>query len=93
MTAEFHSTILRGGNIFRPDRIIISERNITWEKRNKFLIGSDHITIPKERVSSVEVFKRFLGADIIVTSIGEGKIVARHFTWADADKIKRAIET
>lgn len=88
MNFEFSSSVTRGGNILSPEKIVISDFLITWEKRNKYLIGFDSISIARDKISSVEVQNKIWGADIIVISNGLSKIIAKNFTAADAKKIK-----
>jgi len=47
----FTSKLLLGGNVIRPDRLIISGNNVVYEKRNKHLIGVDRVMIPIARIS------------------------------------------
>jgi hypothetical protein len=91
MDFEFSSSILRGGNIFTPEKIIISDLSITWKKRIKYLIGFDTISISRDKISSVEVQNKIWGADIIINSNGLSKIIAKNFTVADAKKIKEIL--
>jgi hypothetical protein len=91
MHVEFSSSITRGGNIFTPEKIIISDLLITWKKRNKYLIGFDSISISRDKISSVEVQNKIWGVDIIVTSNGLSKITAKNFTGFDAKKIKEIL--
>lgn len=91
MNIEFSSSVTRGGNILTPEKIIISDLSITWKKRNKYLIGLDSISITRDKISSVEVQNKIWGSDIIITSNGLSKIIAKNFTHADAKKIKEII--
>jgi hypothetical protein len=88
MDIEFQSALTRGGNLLTPERIIISNSSVTWKKRNKYLIGVDSITIPREKISSIEIDKRLIGADIVINSFGGSKIIAKNFSGSDADQIK-----
>ena len=88
MNNEFSSSVTRGGGIFTPEKIIISDLLITWQKRNKYLIGFDSISITRDKISSVEVQNKIWGADIIIISNGLSKIIAKNFTGLDAKKIK-----
>ncbi|WP_395804680.1 hypothetical protein [Daejeonella sp.] len=91
MDFEFSSSLTRGGNIFTPEKIIISDLSITWKKRNKYLIGFDSISITRDKISSVEVQNKIWGADIIITSNGLSKIIAKNFTVADSKKIREIL--
>jgi hypothetical protein len=74
-----------------PEIINISDLSITWKKRNKYLIGFDSISIARDKISSVEVQNKIWGADIIITSNGLSKIIAKNFTVADSKKIREIL--
>ena len=44
------------------------------EKRNKMLINFDTITIPLNKISSVEVHSGLFGSEIKILSYGEGNM-------------------
>ncbi len=88
----FTSSVLLGGNLVRPDRIVIDARNVTYEKRNKNLIGVDRIIIPIDRISSVEIDRKLISSKIIIYSKGKQDIVVENFSVGDARKIKQAID-
>lgn len=88
----FTSNVLLGGNLVRPDRIVIDARNVTYEKRNKNLIGVDRIIIPIDRISSVEIDRKLISSKIIIYSKGKQDIVVENFSVGDARKIKQAID-
>jgi hypothetical protein len=88
----FTSNVLLGGNLVRPDRIIIDERNVIYEKRNKNLIGVDRIIIPIARISSVEIDRKLISTKIIIYSKGKQDIIVENFSVSDGKKIKKAIE-
>jgi hypothetical protein len=91
MQFEFQSSITRGGEVLRPDHIIINQENITWRKRNKYLIGYDSISIPIGKISSIELDDKIWGVDITIKGIGSSSITAKCFTAADANKIKELL--
>jgi len=88
MQYEFKSAMTRGGGILTPEHILVNERTVTWRKRNKILIGFDSISIPLDKISSVELDDKVWGVDIKIHSFGGNSIFARCFTAADAKKIK-----
>jgi hypothetical protein len=88
----FTSNVLLGGNLVRPDRIVIDARNVMYEKRNKNLIGVDRIIIPIDRISSVEIDRKLISSKIIIYSKGKQDIVVENFSVGDARKIKKAID-
>ena len=87
----YTSKVLLGGNLVRPDRIIIDNRNVSYEKRNKNLIGNDRIIIPISRISSVEIDRKLISSRIIIYSKGNQNIIVENFSVNDARKIKKAI--
>ena len=88
MQYEFKSAMTRGGGILTPQHIIINEKNVVWKKRNKLLIGFDSISIPLDKISSVELDDKYWGVDIKIHGFGGNSIIASCFTAADAKKIK-----
>ena len=91
-THEFSSNILLGGSILSPDRIVITDTEVVYRKRNKYLIGVDETSIPFSRISSVEIDRKLIDAHIIIYSNGNQKIRAEDFSIRDAKKIKKLIE-
>lgn len=89
---EFKSKFLLGGNILSPDRIIITDREVIYRKRNRYLIGVDEVSIPLSRISSVEIDRKLIDATIIIHSYGNQTITANDFKISDAKKIKLEIE-
>ena len=57
------------------------------------LQGVDSISIPYERISSIEIDKDIWGAAIVITTFGGEEIIAKKFSWKDANAIKEIIET
>lgn len=92
MKIEFKQALSRSGNIINPDKIIITDSDVTWEKRKEYLIGKDSKTIPINEVSSVELENTGWGTNIIINSRGSGAIHANSFTISDAKEIKRLIQ-
>lgn len=91
-TYEFKSNILLGGSILSPDRIVVTDSQVIYKKRNKYLIGIDESSIPFSRISSVEIDRKLIDSDIIIYSTGNQTIIARDFSIADAKEIKKIIE-
>lgn len=89
---EFKSKFLLGGNILSPDRIIITDREVIYKKRNRYLIGVDEVSIPLSRISSVEIDRKLIDATIIIHTYGNQTITANDFKISDAKKIKLEIE-
>lgn len=92
MTYKFTSAITRGGSILRPDVIEIDQNNVTYKKRNSYLINSDTLSMPLKQVSSVKIDTSIIGTKIIISGTGRSSIVAEKFSKSDAHEIKRTIE-
>lgn len=90
---EFKSAITRGGSILTPDKIIIDQHTVTYEKRNKYLINVDTVSIPMQQISTVKIDTSLLGTTIKIYSFGAGIIIVKKFTKEDAKSIKGIIET
>lgn len=88
----FSSKLLLGGNIIRPDRLIIAENNVVYEKRNKYLIGKDRIMIPFSRIASVEIDRKLISSRIIIYSKGDQSITVENFSISAGRRIKEEIE-
>lgn len=91
-TVEFSSNFLLGGNILTPDKIVITSNEVVYKKRNRYLIGVDKSSIPFNRISSVEIDRKLIDADIIIYSTGNQKIKAEDFSISSAREIKRILE-
>jgi len=91
MTYEFKSAITRGGGILTPEHIIISDKSVEWRKRNKVLIGVDSVSIPLDKIASVELNDKVWGVDITIRGFGSNSIFAKNFTKNDARKIKELL--
>ena len=91
-TLEFSSNILLGGSLLRPDRVRITATHFVYEKRNKNLIGTDKISIPINRISSVKLDRKLIDAALTIYSTGNKEVIVSDFSISNARKIKAAIE-
>ena len=91
-THHFSSNILLGGNLLTPDRIIITDSEVVYRRRNKYLIGIDESSIPFTRISSVEIDRKLIDAHILIYSTGNQLITAKDFSIRDSKRIKKIIE-
>lgn len=91
-TLEFSSSILLGGPILTPEKIIITDKSVVYKRRNKYLIGTDESSIPFNRISSVEIDRKLINSNIIIYSTGNQTLIAKNFSVSDAKEIKREIE-
>ncbi|MDC1188746.1 PH domain-containing protein [Flavobacteriales bacterium] len=92
-TFEFSSNILLGGNILTPDRLVITDNEVIYKKRNKYLIGVDESSIPFSRISSIEIDRKLIDSDILIYSTGNQQLKVEDFSVGDAKKIKKIIES
>ena len=88
---EFTSRILLGGNILNPDKIIITERGVTYVKRNPYLIGVDRVHLSYNNISSVRIDRKLIDATIIISGRGAVEIIAKDFSISSAKKIEQLI--
>ena len=88
---EFSSRILLGGNILNPDKIIITEKGVTYEKRNAYLIGKDRVHLSYDNISSVRIDRKLIDATIIVSGRGAVEIIAKDFSISTEKKIEQLI--
>jgi|GEM_PF-2448558 hypothetical protein len=88
---EFTSSVTRGGDVINPDKIIIDAGIVTWKKRSKILISGESVSIPIDKVSSVDLSTGVVGTDILISSYGNKSIHAKDFTKSDAQKIKNLL--
>ena len=89
----FSSSVLVGGNILTPDRLILDDNGVTYEKRNKYLIGVDSSYLSYLNISYVKIDRRLLSSDIIISSKGADSIIAKDFLISDAKKIEAIIKS
>lgn len=92
-TFEFSSNILLGGNILTPDRLVITDNEVIYKKRNKYLIGVDESSIPFSRISSIEIDRKLIDSNILIYSTGNQQLKVEDFSVGDAKKIKKIIES
>lgn len=90
-TLSFSSSFILGGNLLTPDRLLISDKEIVYKKRNNYLIGVDKIVIPFKRVSSVQLDRRLISTTVVIYTIGNEKIELKNFSISNAKLIREAI--
>lgn len=88
----FSSSIFVGGHILTPDRIILDEMGVTYERRNKYLIGVDTSFLSYSNISYVKIDRGLIRSSIIIASRGNDSISAKHYLIGDAKKIKNIIQ-
>jgi hypothetical protein len=87
----FSSRLYLGGNILTPDKIIVDETGVTYEKRNKYLIGIDRSFLAYDTISFVKLDRGLINSSIIISSKGSRGVKASNFSISDAKKIKELI--
>ncbi len=88
----FSSSIFVGGHLLTPDKIILDQIGVTYEKRNKYLIGIDRSLLSFSSISYVKIDRGVIRSAIIISSEGNESIRAKHFFIRDAKKIKKIIQ-
>jgi hypothetical protein len=91
MKKVFRQAITRGGSILIPDQIIITEKTVTWKKRDKNLITVDTKVLDIQNITSVELDKHLIGTTIYIRCFGGDTLKVRRFTSSDANEIKETI--
>ena len=91
MKKVFRQAITRGGSILIPDQIIITEKTVTWKKRDKNLITVDTKVVDIQNITSVELDKHLIGTTIYIRCFGGDTLEVRRFTARDANEIKETI--
>jgi hypothetical protein len=89
----FSSSLLVGGNILTPDKLILDENGVVYERRNKYLIGVDRSFLSYNNISYVKIDRRLISSNIIISSKGADSIIAKDFFISDAKKIEAIIKT
>lgn len=79
MAKEFYSEVLKGGDVIRPETIIVDDNSITWRKRNKNLITTTEVTILFGDIASISKKSKIIGADLSIKSKGGDDIDAQGF--------------
>lgn len=88
----FSSSLFLGGNVFTPDRIILDETGVTYERRNKYLIGIDRSFLSYKNISYVKIDRGLINASIIISSRGSRGVKANNFSISNAKKIEKIIK-
>lgn len=91
---EFKSSILRGGSIITPDIITIDDDVVTWRRNrgaSRLFLASSFKTIPRNKISSVEIYEDIIGCNVVITTYSGTHIEALHFSKSDAQEIRRIL--
>lgn len=92
MIYEFSASRVSGdGNAVFPDEIIIDDEEETLIYRKPRLIGCKESKVRFGAIGSVTVQKGILFADIYIETRGGREIVAKGFSYSDAESIASII--
>jgi len=91
-TEVFSSSIFVGGHLLTPDKLILDENGVTYERRNKYLIGVDKSFLSYTNISYVKIDRGVIRSSIIISSKGNRGISAKNFLIRDAKKIEQLIK-
>ncbi|MEN8811542.1 MAG: hypothetical protein ABF273_10290 [Wenyingzhuangia sp.] len=65
---------------------------VTYERRNKYLIGVDTSFLSYSNISYVKIDRGVIRSSLIIASRGNDSIRGKHFLIGDAKKIKNIIQ-
>lgn len=86
MNKTYKAMRISGGNSIFPDKLVLTESTITFEKGK--LIGNSSISIKLSEVSGLSVETGLLFANITIQSTGGTIIYANGFSKSDAQELK-----
>ena len=90
---SFSSKLILGGSILTPDRLFLDQNGVTYQKRNKYLVGVDESFLAYGSISYVKIDRGVINATLIISSKGSQGIRAANFSLSDAKKIEKIIRT
>ena len=89
---SFSSKLILGGNLLTPDRLLLNQDGVTYQKRNKYLIGVDESFLAYNSISYVKIDRGLINATVIISSRGSQGIKAANMSLSDARKIEKIIK-
>jgi hypothetical protein len=93
---EFSSSVLRGGALATPEKILINESLVTWKQNRgalRLFLAVKSVTIQRKNITGVEIIGKIFGCDLIISTNGGIYIYATCFSKADANSIKDILLT
>ena len=90
---SFSSKLILGGNLLTPDRLLLNQDGVTYQKRNKYLIGVDESFLAYNSISYVKIDRGLINATVIISSRGSHGIKAANMSLSDARKIEKIIKS
>lgn len=88
-TQRFHSSLIRGGGLLTGDTIEIDGQNITLKRSHVFLSEFYSICIPLTNIVNVQIIRHKSGADILVESESQNKIMSKGYRYSSACRMKQ----
>ncbi len=84
----FQSSRLTAGNLLFPDRVIVEEHHVLYEKNG--IVRRDKETIRYEQISSVSVRRGLLFAWLVIETTGGSRPIVVNGLWAGEAEAARA---
>jgi len=94
MTYEFSSSPLAGGKLITPEKIVINDANFIWSQNkgaSRLFLAAKSITLSRKNINAVEINKKVIGSDLLVTTDGGSVIYASCFSKSDAEQIRQIL--
>jgi hypothetical protein len=94
MAQIFKSSPTRGGSFITPEKIVITAAFFQWSFNrgiNSLYIGRDTVTVPRKKITSVELIDKFIGTDILIWLESGQFICCKNFKSTDAKIINEII--
>ena len=88
INVKFTSRVLGGENILTPDKLILDDYGVTYEKLNNNLIGVDKTFLSYNNIAYLNINRKLLCYDINISSKSSDGITAKKFSISDAAKIE-----
>ena len=94
MEKVYENSWMYGGSIIFPEKITITNKSVTWEKKCGFFgLFSEKITIPRSHIYSVGSVEKIIGGTITITFKGANSfdtflITGQHFKIDEINEMK-----
>jgi len=86
-TNYIYRCIRKDYNPLTPDKLIIDDRIIEHRRRKWYLIAQDKQVYHFQNIIGIDVSKSWFGADVVIQTVGAGKISIRGFSKSAANEI------
>jgi hypothetical protein len=97
MEKLYKNSWLYGGSIIFPEKITITNKNITWEKKCGFLgLFKEQITVARSHIYSVGSVEKIIGGTINIKFRGANSfdtflITGQHFGITEINEMKKVL--